>query len=585
MLFRRFYFFSLLLPAFACLLALAPGFLFAQNKAVFEASSSQQEVPVGYRFSVTFSLRDAEARNFKAPDFLNFSQVGPSEKQSGVTMFNGKTSVHQSWTFELQAVKEGAYTIGPATVVTSEGQTLRTKPLTVKVVPPQYSAVPRGANEDLFVTGEFSSPSAFVGQQVKYRIKVYTRLNVEGADLLELPKFDGFYSREMKRFDTRVQYQTIKGKKYAVRTLHEVALFPQAAGEIAVGAARLRFEVEKPGGPSTIFGPATTPMLLQTAPAKLKVKDLPAPVPAAFTGVVGQYEVKFSLDRDTLKTGDALTLLVEIEGTGDARRLAPPRLSLPPELETFDPKVLEEEEFESVERAMQRRVYEYAILPKQAGVFSLAPELIFFDPDSNRYVVRKPDQPLQFTVVQGQQAAPVVPPDSTGLSEPSAGFSSDWSGRLKSWAAHPALWLILIVPIALLLIWLFRRARKTAAPQAAAPLTSVAATPLTGRAALSNARRLLSNDSPRLFFDALYKGLRHWAAALLGVPAPSLTPDLLRERLTERRVSAVYIETLLRVWHTCEQAVFAGQYPQLDMDATWRSAEEAVLGIERELKI
>ena len=564
--------------------------LYAQGNAVFEAACSQKEVQAGYRFDVTFTLRNVEAKSFRPPDFQGFKTLGPNETQSGVTIVNGKSFVHQSWTVELEALKEGTFTIGAATVVTTNGQTLRSKPFSIRVVAPQSSAVPRG-NEDIFVAGEFSSPTAFAGQQVKYRIKVFTRLNVEGFDILELPRFDGFYAREMKRFDTRVQYQTIKGKKYAVRVLHEVALFPQAPGEISVGATRLRFEVQKEGAPSTIFGPATTPMLLQTAPVKLKVKDLPLPEPASFAGVVGQYQAKFTLDRDTLSTDDALTLLVEIEGTGDARRLQPLNFSLPDGLETFDPKVREEEEYESVDRAMHRKVFEYIIMPKKAGSYSLSPELVFFDPDSNRYIVQRPDQPLAFYVAQGKNLAPLPPVDTSGQVQPEGDLPGGFVSRLKSWGKSPWTWAAAALPL-LLLIGLLRRKKRPLPPAATLPVVPVkqapppvVATPPQGAQEIfANARRLLSNDSPRLFFDALYKALRSWASGLLAVPAPELTPDLLRERLSARRVPEAHIEALIQVWRTCEQAVFAGQHAYLDMDRSWRTAEETVREIERDWK-
>ena len=572
-----------------CVLLAGVGRSYAQGPAVFEAASNMNEVQAGYRFEVSFTLRNAEAKSFRPPDFQGFKPIGPSENQHGVTMINGKSFVHQTWSFEVEALKEGVYTIGAATVTTADGQTLRTKPFNIKVVAPQSSNLPRGS-EDIFVAGEFSSSTVYVGQQVKYRIKVYTRLMVEGADILELPRFDGFYAREMKRFDTRVQYQTIKGKKYAVRVLHEVALFPQAPGEISVGITRLRFDVQKEGAPSTIFGPAITPMLLQTTPGKLKVKDLPLPEPSNFAGIVGQYQAKFTLDRDTLSTDDALTLVVEIEGTGDARRLQPIQIALPDGLETFDPKVREEEEYESVDRAMHRKVFEYIVMPKKPGSYSLSPELVFFDPDSNRYVVQRPDQPLAFYVSQGKNLAPLPPVDTSGQAQSDGNQPGGFVYKLKSWGKSPWVWAAVALPL-LLLIGLLRRKKRPVQPPApppapapSRPAPAPAAAPRDAQEIFANARRLLSNDSPRLFFDALYKALRTWASALLAVPAPELTPDLLRERLSARRVPEARIEALIQAWQTCEQAVFAGQHAYLDMDRTWRTAEDTIREIERDWK-
>ena len=132
------------------------------------------------------------------------------------------------------------------------GKTLNTKTLTIQVIAPRTgkgaTSVPPGNDDQIFITGELDRETAYPGQQVTWRIRLYTQLSVEGADLIELPDFNGFYSKEKRRFDTRVQYQTEGGKKYAVKTLHEEALFPQEPKELTIGAAKVRAAVESEGG-------------------------------------------------------------------------------------------------------------------------------------------------------------------------------------------------------------------------------------------------------------------------------------------------------------------------------------------------
>ena len=61
---------------------------------------------------------------------------------------------------------------------------------------------------------------------------------------------------------------------------------------------------------------------------------------------MGHYEWECATDRDSLSTDDALTLSLRLRGDGDPKRTAPPVLTLPAGLEAFEPKVLEEEEYE-----------------------------------------------------------------------------------------------------------------------------------------------------------------------------------------------------------------------------------------------
>src|SRR5690606_21346018 len=107
--------------------------------------------------------------------------------------------------------------------------------------------VPPGSDVQIFVAADFDQEEAYVGQQLTWRIRLYTQLSVEGYDIIALPGFDGFFTKEKIRYDKRVEYVTLKGKKYAARTLHEEAVFPQEAGELTIGNARVSVGIEQPG--------------------------------------------------------------------------------------------------------------------------------------------------------------------------------------------------------------------------------------------------------------------------------------------------------------------------------------------------
>ena len=311
---------------------------------VFEAKTGTKEVALGSALEISFSLKDARGERFKAPEFPDFKIVGGPNEMRGMTIINGKASSHQTWAYELEPRRTGTFTIGAASVL-ADGKPLTTKPLTIKVVAaktrPNVNLAP-GASDNLFITGEIGPNIVWLGQQITWRIQLYTQLSLEGADLIEIPEFEGFYSREKRRFDTRVTYQTVRGKKYAVKTLYEEALFPQETGDLTIGAAKVRVGIEQPGAFGTFLG--GKPVVLQTQPIRLTVKPLPGPSPDFFTGGVGMYDWQVELDRDSLSTDDALTLKIALRGNGDSKRFAAPKLSLPAGLEGFEPKIVEEEE-------------------------------------------------------------------------------------------------------------------------------------------------------------------------------------------------------------------------------------------------
>lgn len=557
----------------------------ASAQVVFEAVTESPEVTQGSQFEITFSLKNAEGTRFKAPDFGGLRPLGGVSEMRGMNIVNGRATTTQSWSFTLEATRTGTYTVGPAAVVVA-GKPLATKPLLIRVVAPRNAGgkagVPPGADGQIFVVGELDQPAVYAGEQVAWRVKLFTLLPVEGFDVVELPDFDGMFHREKRRFDTRVQYQTLRGKKYAVKTLHEEALFPNEAGEVEIGIAQVRVGVERGGPMGPLLGPV--PMTLQTRPVTLRVKPLPEPAPANFSGCVGRYTWEVSVDRDSLDTDNAFTLTMAMRGNGDARHFAPPKWSLPTGLEAFDPKVRAEEEYENSTEIAHEKTLDYVVLPKEPGRYALSPEFVFFDPDSNRYRSLHLADSLVLTITPGahyqppsatRDTLPVVAPDP--IQQPGL-----WE-KVQVGLYSYAVWGILLV-VLLFVIFMVSRKRKASA-SAPAPKSPVAATaprfapPPKPAVAwrdknyLAEARRLLTSGTPRAFYDALYHALQGWFTEQLGLSPAHLDQQSVKQELLRRKMPEAQAIALLSAWQTCEEAIFAGQAPAEQMAETLQNAE------------
>ena len=556
--------------------------VFCQTAPVFEASTDARNIAVGSRFELVFKLRNAEGNHFRPPAMVDGVRVvgGPSQEQS-MGFVNGQTFTQQAWRYELEALKPGILSIGPATVV-AKGQTLRTKALEIRVSPARNvpDGIP-GGNENVFVVGEISPKTLYVGQQASWQVKLYTLVGVDGADLVELPDFKGFYAKEKRRFDTRIQNATIKGKKYAVKTLYEEALFPQEAGELGIGTVKIRVGLERPGGGGAFWG--TVPTVLESAPLSVKVLPLPQPVPANFSGGVGHYEWNLQVDKDTLTTDDALTVQVALKGNGDARRFAPPTFSMPVGLEVFDPKTITEEEYDNGEEIRHEQALEYAILPQKPGTYPLQPELTYFDVDSNRYVSLRPSAPILLRVGKGKndqtdQASDLGlgnnPPEQTSI--------------LKRLTSNPLFWLALALPVLLLLFWQQRRPQPvlTSAPlpakQPAAAVEAPQKIPTTPMPVprkspmdyFGEARQRLTTGDVRSFYGALRTGLQVFLETHFGLtPAQLNVPDI-EQALKARRIDPMLTQATIDLWQRCEAAVYGGLIFQETPEAQLKEAED-----------
>ena len=564
----------------AALLFILPHLLAAQ---VFEAKSDAKEMTLGSTFTISFSLKEARGERFKAPEFTDFKIVGGPNEMRGMTIINGQSSSHQTWSYELEPRRTGTFVIGPASVV-ADGKSLFTKPLTVKVVAPKVNPnvnLPPGSADDIFIVGELDRTHAYIGQQVTWRLKLYNQVTAERPDFIGWPDFQGFYSKEKKRFDPRVQTQTIRGKKYNVRTLHEEALFPQEVGKLIVGTAKVRVGIEVPG----VVGiwHSLKYVILETQPVTLTVKSLPAPPPDYFSGGVGRYEWELEVDRDSLSTDDALTLRMSLRGNGDSRRFAAPKLALPAGLEGFEPKIVEEEEYENGVEVVHTKVFEYVILPKEPGEYSITPALTFFDPDSNHYLTLLTDSLPAIRVGAGKNYRPDQPVlDTLPLPPPAVSPDFDIWETIPGWLYSPVLWGTLALLLFLSGIFYFLKRQKRGS--VTAPATATTQTRPTAKASrerFSHAARLLNGGNPRAFYDELFKSLLGYLAVRFDLSPAQMTQENVRRVLTERHVPSGTIQNTLAVWQTCEQALFAAQTQAAQMESTWRLAESVVQDLEK----
>lgn len=557
--------------------------LHAQSKATFESMGPEREVTEGSRFEVSFSLKNANGKRFIAPDFKGFRVTAGPVEMRGAGFINGQSYSHQTWSYELEAGSPGTYTVGPATVQTAT-QTLRSQPLTIRVVQARQGRTKPapGVKDNVFVSGELDHTTAWVGQQLRFQIKLYTQLSISNFDILDLPKFDGFYTVDRRRFDTRTQYETIRGKRYAVRILHEIAIFPQESGELLIDAARVRIGVEQAGGLGSLLG--ATPVLMQTQPVRLDVKPLPDPAPAGFSGAVGHYEWQVTADKTELSTDDALTLTVAIQGNGDARRFANPKFELPEGLEGFDPKAREEEEYETGDQFVHAKTLEYVILPKQPGVYTFSPQLTVFDPDSNTYRTLKSAVPVQINVTAGKNYGQNQALTDTLAAPPplQSPLISFWK-LTGAWLVSPMLWGALggaAMFAGAFFFWKNRKAKNLAKPVDTPNRTNLKE----ARERLKQLDRLLANSDSKAFFLELLKAMQAYLSVRLELEPSLLTKEAVQEKLTGLQISDQVTNAFLKVWQTCEQAVFAGQARAGDMHASWQLAEWAVQELESYFK-
>ena len=235
---------------------LCPLWLWAQDNPTLTVSAKKQVV-VGERFQVVFES-NAEGRNFQAPSFEGFNVVGGpfTSTSSSIQVVNGSVtrSTRISYTFAVQAIREGTFRIGAASL-TVDGNKVSSEPFEVKVLPDDGSSAasgggvnssqgqgqqstsdPQVSGKDLFLRCIPSKKSVCVGEQVVLTYKLYTKVPVSSVSVSKMPSYAGFWTKDISDNSGKLKQSSeyVNGIEYTTAEIQKVIIVPQRSGNLTI---------------------------------------------------------------------------------------------------------------------------------------------------------------------------------------------------------------------------------------------------------------------------------------------------------------------------------------------------------------
>ncbi len=272
---------------------------------------------------------------------------------------------------------------------------------------------------DLFLKAELSAREVWEGQPVTLALTFYAGLSFIDLSLVDRPSLSSFWSEELPVQPQAERYRaTVEGRSYVAYPLARLVLVPTSAGEFKLEPFAVEVTVPRQGPRdlfSQFFGSRhATRILRKSAPLGLRVRPLAAAGrPADFTGAVGAFRLRASLDRSETQVNDAVALRATVEGEGSLQAVEPPRLPPSPDLKVFEPRVVESKTSYPEGRMVSRKTWEWVIVPLAPGDAKLPPvRFIFFDPATGGYgeaaadplvlLVRHGPAPQDETAAQGE---------------------------------------------------------------------------------------------------------------------------------------------------------------------------------------
>ncbi len=396
--------------AIVMLLAIIPGSPAVAQTVSVRAFIDRSPVGLNEQFNLSVEITGAVSRlssNPELPDMNAFSAYLGSSSSQQVQTVNGRTSVSMTLQYRFQATAVGSFRIGRVSVGVA-GRTYRTEPIDLEISRTATAGPGRGnrgvarndaadviSADDLFLKTTIDKQKVYQNEPVVVEYKIYTTVPVTSYILSRPPATTGFWAEDFPLASSpETHTEVLNGKRYTVATLKKTALFPTGAGKRTVSAMTLSTEVRVGRTSRDPFDnffrspllDRTVTKLITSKPLTVTVEPLPAEgKPVDFSGLVGSLAVAASIDKRKAETNEAITLRVELSGSGNMRMVPEPKIGFPPDVETYPPRIDEKIDREG-SRITGTKSYEFVMIPRAPGSITIPPiTYAYFDRSSRSY--------------------------------------------------------------------------------------------------------------------------------------------------------------------------------------------------------
>lgn len=596
--------------------------LFADN-VTFRASAPSI-VEVGERFRVQYTVNSQDVSNFTYPKFEGFDVMyGPStSQQSSFQYINGQMSQSSSYTytFTLMATKAGTYNIPPASVVVG-GQTYKSQGLSIQVVaasgggrsnqqyqqgsrrqrmqedsPRQQSTTISGS--DLFMTATANRTNVYEQEAILVTYKVYSLVNLTQLDG-KLPTLDGFQIQEIplprnKEFTP----ENYNGRIYHSVVWSQYVLFPQKSGDLVIPSITYEGVVVQQnrsidpieaffngtGGLVEVKKKITTPKLT------IHVNSLPNK-PVNFSGAVGLFSVSSTISSEKVKANDAVTLKINVKGTGNMKLISAPEVAFPKDFETYDAKATDN--FSLNRNGLSgSKEFEYLAVPRHAGKYTIpATDFVFFDPSTSSYKTVS-TEPYTIEVEKGsgssssvesytnnQQDVKELNKDIRYIKTGETDLQQSGDSFFGSWK----FWLAYLIPLLIFLTILAIGHKQIKDNANIAKMRGRKANKI-AKKRLKVASKLLADKNQSEFYDEVMRALWGYIADKLNMPQANLNKDNINAALAQQQVDPQLIDDFIKTLNECEFARYAPGNPNENMETVYNSAVNVISKMEDNFK-
>ncbi len=575
-------------------------------------------------FRVVYTA-NANIESFNTPSFTGLDLLaGPTpSSMTSTQIINGKRtdSYEVSYTLIMRATATGIATVSAASAVI-DGKTYTAKALEIDVVEnniPSSTQTHQGnvtgkaqssssqssrgeiSSDDIFLRLSFSKTKVVKGEPIIATLKLYTRVPIAGLEDVRFPVFNGFWSQELETpQNINFVRENYNNQLYEAAVLRKYMLLPQQTGEIAVEPAELicQIQIRTIGGGRSIFddffdqGYQIVKKRLTTPSVKIKVNALPSGAPASFGGGVGDFSMKVSLNKDSIKAHEAGSLVIEISGKGNLNLIETPKVELPADFEKYDVKTTNN--FSNGTGGMVgKKVFEFPFIPRSEGVFEI-PEVkySYYNIESGKYITLQSDT-ISLKVLPGDNQVHGGGNLISSVNKQSVvNLGSDIryivtsSPKLVEKGSFfiGSLWFFIIVALVIIAgygIDIFLSMQKKLRGDVVRTRNRRANK--VAKMRLKHAQTYLKENLSAPFYEELHKALLGYISDKLAIQFAQMQRDTIKEVLEEKGVSEENITAFMNLLDNCEMARYSQDGGAVAMAEQYNKAIETISNLENRL--
>ena len=575
---------------------------FAQVK--FEAKVSKSTLGVNERLRIDFQMNQ-DGDNFTPPSFENFKVVmGPNQSISN-SWINGKRTFSKTYSYILTPTRKGKFKIKQAKVEI-DGQVYKTLPVDLVVtsaveIPKDPNDPSYVADQNLHLVAEVTKGKPFLNEDITVVYKLYfgPTVNVTNFTEVDRPKYDGFWSHDMKITRFEVQRDSYKGQPYNSIVIARKVLYPQKSGKLSIEPLALNVSVEVPTKRRDFFGGRIYTNVQKTVTAgkrTIQVKPLPEQgKPLNFTGAVGDFTLEVTTSKNSLKAGESLQAQVKVKGNGNLKLFNLPELNVPSSLEVYEPE--RDNSIRTNLSGMRGSIADnYTVVPQYQGKYPIPPiSFSYFDPSSETYkTLTSPE--LQIDVTEGPTNTNTIVSNNTADNNISANkqavvttgnqfrflkLNPNFQPKVTTMffgtkGYYAALLLpLLLIPLAIVV------GKKKAARDADVVGNKLRKANRLAKKYLSEAKRNLGKREA--YYESMERALHNYLKAKLRIETSEFSKPKIHELLTERGVQSDTIDGFISLLESCELARYTPTTGQT-MKEDYQKAARIISDIDKQIR-